>query len=405
MSMRRIMAGAAGGLVIALGAGHMTTLQAQEEAASRSADQRFITSVAAENLLEVRLAQQAQTRAADSSVRVFAQRMVVNHTTMQKEWMEVASENDLELRARLSPQHVQQLERLKTVPVAEFDRVYMGQMVQNHRANVSAFQNERSVAHSAGVRQLIDRGVPALQEHLRLAELIGRRVGAVVPGDVATGTDTFPATPTTTDTSVTRTIPPWADTSTVATRDPRQGQTDRQRNAERQNRRNGSITADAEFIRDVDAGHFLEIRLGRLAQDKARDPAVKRFGERMEEDHSTLIKQWSDMASRNGMKRKSGMGPLHRVKLTRLEKISGKEFDKAYMKLMIQNHQDYLNYWRKDGRAAETAPVRQLVNRGIPTLEEHMDMAKRIGRQVGVDPDEALQGRRISRSDRPTVIR
>jgi hypothetical protein len=43
--------------------------------------------------------------------------------------------------------------------------------------------------------------------------------------------------------------------------------------------------------------------------------------------------------------------------------------------------------------------VRRLVNRGIPILEEHQNMAKRIAKQVGVDAEDALAGRRISASD------
>ena len=50
MSMRRLMAGAAGGLVIAIGAGPITTLHSQETSVYQSADQQFINRLAAGNL-------------------------------------------------------------------------------------------------------------------------------------------------------------------------------------------------------------------------------------------------------------------------------------------------------------------------------------------------------------------
>jgi hypothetical protein len=37
-----------------------------------------------------------------------------------------------------------------------------------------------------------------------------------------------------------------------------------------------------------------------------------------------------------------------------------------------------------------------LVDRGLPTLEEHMEMAKRVGNQVGVNANAALAGRRAA---------
>jgi hypothetical protein len=55
------------------------------------------------------------------------------------------------------------------------------------------------------------------------------------------------------------------------------------------------------------------------------------------------------------------------------------------MTLVIQNHEDYLSYWRKEGRAAKSSPVRQLVNNDLPTLEQHWSMAREIGGKVGAE--------------------
>jgi putative membrane protein len=448
MSIKKIMAGAASGLVIAFGAGHTTTLQAQEVSTARGADQQFINQVAAKNLLEVRLGQAAAKNGSSPAVKQFAQQMVSDHTFMQKLWMDLASKKDLDFEAKWSSEQAQQAERLRAMSGTEFDRAYMGLMVQNHAADVNTFQNELRVAHSTEVRDLITRDLSVLRNHLRQAQQIGRQVDADVSGGVATTatadtsvvitqnrrpadtTGVITQTRPQDDTGVITQTRPQGDT-TVITQNRRQADTtgvitqtrgedtvrvaqdrrnqqrdaDRRRNDERATR--GDAGADAEFIRDVNAGHLLEVRLGQLAQKKGRDAEVKRFGQRMEKDHAALLEQWSDLRSDYDMSPQSGMGPNHRAKLELLEKVSGKAFDRQYMRLMIQNHQDYLDYWRKEGRGARTGPVRQLVIRGIPTLEQHMEMAKRIGKQVGVDPDAALAGRRITaqRPGRPTVIK
>jgi putative membrane protein len=90
------------------------------------------------------------------------------------------------------------------------------------------------------------------------------------------------------------------------------------------------------------------------------------------------------MAANNGMPIKSGMGKNHKAKLDRLEKFYGTDFDREYMTLEVQNHDDYLSYFRKEGRAAKSAAVRQQVSRGIPILEQHLRQAKEIGDKVGV---------------------
>ena len=340
---------------------NVATQPGQTTQGNVKADSAFISEVDAANSTELRLARMAESRSQDPLVKRFAQNMVTDHERMQAEWHALSSRNGLRVSPIISPSHQAQVTRLGSLSGTEFDRAYTTAMVQNHQENVNTFQTRGRAAQSTEVRQLVERSLPTLQQHLTLAQQVANQVR----GDT---------------------------TIVVAQNPPDSG--DRQKDEERTGQAN--IKADAEFIRDVDAGHFLEVRLGRLAQDKGGDAAVKRFGKKMEEDHSTLLKQWSNMAARNGMERKSGMGPRHRVKLERLEKLSGAAFDRAYITLMIQNHQDYLNYWRKEGRAAHSAPVRELVNRGIPILQEHQDMAKRIGKQVGVDAEDALAGRRIS---------
>ena len=60
---------------------------------------------------------------------------------------------------------------------------------------------------------------------------------------------------------------------------------------------------------------------------------------------------------------------------------------------MIQQYSDETSYWQKEGRASQSAQVRQLVNAGLPTLEQNFNEAKRLGRELGIDPNEALKNR------------
>jgi hypothetical protein len=47
--------------------------------------------------------------------------------------------------------------------------------------------------------------------------------------------------------------------------------------------------------------------------------------------------------------------------------------------------------------------VRAQVSRDLPTLEQHLNQAKQIARQVGVDPEKALKNRKdVARSKNPS---
>jgi predicted outer membrane protein len=214
-------------------------------------------------------------------------------------------------------------------------------MVENHRETLNQFQTARRTTKSSEVGQLVARGLPLIQEHLTLAQQIAGQVGS---------------------------------DSTVATIGGKGGGGKR-----------GDITKDRKYVQNVDAHHNMEIALGKMAQERGRDESVKEFGRRMVRDHTSLRQQWLRMITDNGMNFKSGMGPNHREKLDYLEKFSGREFDREYMTLATKHHRGYLSYFRKEGRGAESAPVRERVKNALPTLERHFQLAKQIGGRVGAD--------------------
>jgi putative membrane protein len=310
------------------------------------ADSLFIGEVNTSNNLELRLARIAENKASADVVKRFAQKMITDHTSMQRDWASVFALSGARTRAANDPQMQGQVSRLQGLSGTDFDWAYMATMVANHREAVNQFQTARRTAQSSEVRQLVARSLPYLQEHLTVAQQVASQVGSDTT--IATISD---------------------DTDT--------GDTDR--------RRTGNINKDRAYVVNVDNHHMMEIRLGQMAEERGRDDSVKEFGRRMARDHTELRKHWLTMISNSGMKYKSGMGPKHREKLDYLQQFSGREFDREYMTLMTKHHRGYVSYFSKEGRAANYSGVRRAVNRAIPMLQQHFQLAKRIGGRVGAD--------------------
>jgi putative membrane protein len=151
------------------------------------------------------------------------------------------------------------------------------------------------------------------------------------------------------------------------------------------------VGADSKFIREVNADNMMEVSLGKLAEQKADNAAVKQFGQRMVTDHTKSQNDWTNLATKNGLTIKAGMGPRHRAKINRLQKLSGKAFDQAYMTMAVRNHKDDIDYFQKEGQAAHSAEVRDLASSTLPTLQDHFKQAKEVGVQVGADTTAALR--------------
>jgi putative membrane protein len=148
-----------------------------------------------------------------------------------------------------------------------------------------------------------------------------------------------------------------------------------------------NVKADIKFIREETADTKLETDLAELALRKAESSDVKRYAQRMINDNNRLQNEWVNMAAASGLSINPSYGKKHRNKLEDLQKVSGRDFDRAYMTLMIQNHKDYLTAFRTDGKNAHSTQVRNLVSNDMPTLEQHLSMAQQIGAKVGANPN------------------
>jgi putative membrane protein len=309
-------------------------------------DLPFIREAASANLMEIHLGQLAQSKASNSSVKQFGQRMVTDHARLEQQLTSMLSRNGIGFNPELSSEHQEKVTRLQNLSGQQFDQAYMSIMIQDHQTDIGKFEEQSRSADSPQVRDLATNSLPVLQQHLTLAQQVGGQVNAQ-PVTAAAGNQA--------------------------------GQV------------SADIKADEFFIRENTQDNYLEVLAGRLAEKKAQNSAVKDFAQRMDRDHNRFQDEWVRMATQNGLTYKAGMGKVHRAKLKKLEKLSGRAFDRAYMNMMLEDHKGYIGYLEKEGRAAHSAAVRQIAESELPTLREHFAEAKRIGAQVGANTNVSLR--------------
>jgi putative membrane protein len=157
------------------------------------------------------------------------------------------------------------------------------------------------------------------------------------------------------------------------------------------NTANADIKQDSRFIREFTSDNMLEVSLGKLAEQKAQSADVKQFGQRMDTDHTKLENDWMNAATKSGLTFKAGMGARHRAKVDRLQKLSGQEFDKAYMTEAIRDHKDDIDYFQREGQTVHSSQVRDLVSSTLPILQDHFKQAKEVGAKVGADTTAAVR--------------
>jgi len=139
--------------------------------------------------------------------------------------------------------------------------------------------------------------------------------------------------------------------------------------------------ADSMFVRKAAEGGMAEVKLGQLAKDRGSNKAVKDFGDRMVRDHSKANDELNNVASNKAATSRDSMNASNKALYDRLSRLSGDAFDKAYMRAMIEDHQEDVSEFRRESQSAKDPDVRQFASKTLPTLEEHLRIAQNTSSQ------------------------
>jgi putative membrane protein len=137
--------------------------------------------------------------------------------------------------------------------------------------------------------------------------------------------------------------------------------------------------ADSTFVRKAAEGGLSEVKLGQLAKDKASNKLVKEFGERMVKDHGKANDELKEVASKKGISLRDSLNVTDKALYNRLSKLSGNDFDKAYMQAMIKDHEEDVAEFRRESQSAKDPDIREFTSKTLPTLEEHLRLARNTG--------------------------
>jgi putative membrane protein len=172
----------------------------------------------------------------------------------------------------------------------------------------------------------------------------------------------------------------------------------------------GMAMTDEKVLRHLHHANMEEIKAGQMAQSKAAAPAVKDYARTLVSDHQQADKQvlamgdkmhvdmqknmdMSDMdhskmdhskmdhSQTTGMDHQDKM-KMHQAKMDEMQKLSGKEFDRAFLTMMANGH-DHVIEMVKTSQATAKGDLKAMLDQMLPTLERHKQMAQDLMKSLG----------------------
>jgi putative membrane protein len=140
---------------------------------------------------------------------------------------------------------------------------------------------------------------------------------------------------------------------------------------------------DKDFVTDAGKGGKAEVELAQDALTHAANADVKAFAQKLVDDHTKANQELTQIASTKGVTIPSEiMGKMKEAK-ERLMKLTGKNFDQAFIKQMVDDHTDTIKMFEDESKVAVDADVKSFIDKTLPTLREHLSRAKELQAKVG----------------------
>ena len=140
--------------------------------------------------------------------------------------------------------------------------------------------------------------------------------------------------------------------------------------------------SDQTFVMNAVRGGMAEVELGKLASEKAASDSVKKFGQRMVDDHSKANDELKSLAQNKNITLPSDLSAKDKALRDRLSKLSGESFDRAYMQAMVADHRVDVNEFKKESTTGADPDVKAFASKTLPTLEDHLKMAQDTSKAV-----------------------
>jgi putative membrane protein len=113
---------------------------------------------------------------------------------------------------------------------------------------------------------------------------------------------------------------------------------------------------------------------------------VKQFGQKMVADHTAANDKLKSLADSKQVVLPDSMSPDENAALGKLEGLTGTDFDKAYSKMMVKDHNEDISEFQKEVKKGEDADVKAFAQNTLPTLQHHLMLANQLSSQEKKSP-------------------
>jgi putative membrane protein len=131
------------------------------------------------------------------------------------------------------------------------------------------------------------------------------------------------------------------------------------------------------FISTAEEAGHTEIAAAKVAVNNSKNQQVIDFAKMMISDHTAAGEKLNHLKDIELVRGKFPVDEKHQELIDSLARLSGNDFDKAYMRFMVDSHWDAVALFKR-GSENRAEDVQNFAEKTLPTVEKHFESAKNI---------------------------
>lgn len=147
------------------------------------------------------------------------------------------------------------------------------------------------------------------------------------------------------------------------------------------------VTSDRDFVTKVQIDTQFEIDAAKIAVQQTTNPDIKKFAERMVQDHTKAGNELRSAIAADSDKYLPKDTPIDASigdDLKRLQSLSGNQFDNTYVQMMIEAHQAAVSMFTIFEQTTKDPQLEAFGQKVLPVIESHLQDIETI-RQKEMD--------------------
>jgi putative membrane protein len=139
--------------------------------------------------------------------------------------------------------------------------------------------------------------------------------------------------------------------------------------------------ADQVFAMMAAEGGQAEVKLSKLAADRAASPEVKQLAQRLVQDHTQANQELMAVAKEQDISLPKSLDDTHEDVVRLFSKLEGGQFDREFLSYQVMHHEKDTAAFSVQAKDGQDPALKAFAAKQLPILQEHLQQVRQLAAQ------------------------